>query len=81
NAVYETPYENSSIQRDVEGFSVVEHIEIRKQILLEKTIDIVNLFSMTPYFFKTSKPDFEKLQALKTLETQTEFCISIYTAN
>jgi 23S rRNA (guanine745-N1)-methyltransferase len=40
--------------------------------------DIENLFKMTPYYYKTSREDAEKLLSLEKLETTVHFGIEIY---
>jgi 23S rRNA (guanine745-N1)-methyltransferase len=38
----------------------------------------MNLFRMTPYFYKTGRDDQQKIENLDYLETETEFGISVY---
>lgn len=40
--------------------------------------DIINLFTMTPYSYKTSTQDIEKLKLITSLEVTLDFNISIY---
>jgi len=77
-AVYETPYENEVADFFVEGFELVENIPVEKVIHLECNEDIMNLMSMTPYFYRTSARDIEKLAALPSLDTLTQFNILVY---
>ena len=47
-------------------------------INLDNNQDIISLFKMTPYYYKTSKEDTEKLLKLETLTTTVHFAIEIY---
>jgi len=77
-AIYETPYENEVADFAVEGFELVENVAVEKVIHLECNEDIMNLMSMTPYFYRTSARDIEKLKELPSLETLTQFNILVY---
>lgn len=78
SAVYDTPYDNPESPHVPEGFCPVESGKISKKIDIATTQDIKNLFLMTPYAYKTSKTDAEKLDRLDGLTTETEFIVSIY---
>jgi 23S rRNA (guanine745-N1)-methyltransferase len=77
-AVYEKAYENTVDGQEIEGFKLIKRLEIRKNIRLESNTDIINLFTMTPYYYKTSAADQAKLKGLDTLETQLEFGVLVY---
>ena len=64
-AVYDNPYENEVKDTAIEGFELLGMEEIRRTLRLESTDDILNLFSMTPYYYKTSAADQEKLKNLQ----------------
>ncbi|MGN0620994.1 MAG: putative RNA methyltransferase [Porcipelethomonas sp.] len=76
--VYDNPYENELKDLSVEGFSLAAHYHEHRKINLENICDIMSLFSMTPYFYKTGEKDKNKLEALEALETETEFEILVY---
>ena len=80
-AIYETPYENEVADFAVEGFELVENVAVEKVIHLENNEDIMSLLSMTPYFYRTSARDIEKLKELPSLETLTQFNILVYRKN
>lgn len=77
-AVYSAPYENEVNNFDIDGFELVEQSFARKTIKLECSEDIMNLMSMTPYFYRTRPEDLQKLEGLEALETLTEFGILVY---
>lgn len=52
--------------------------EVKEIISLESQEDIQHLFTMTPYYYKTSKNDKEKLDSLQSLSTTIHFSITQY---
>ncbi|MBR5783458.1 MAG: methyltransferase domain-containing protein [Clostridia bacterium] len=76
-AIYDNPYENKVAVEQYEGFELVRRTDIRDKLTLRGE-DISNLFRMTPYFYKTSAADQQKLENAEVLETEIEFAILIY---
>ncbi len=76
--LYEVPYKNKPEKRNDELFSLVSQREIKYKINLIEKDDIENLFKMTPYYYKTSREDAEKLLSLEGLETTAHFAVEIY---
>ena len=71
--IYDKPYKNEvSIAFD-SGFEEVSLERVTNVITLTNNEDIMNLFKMTPYYYKTGKADQQKLENLDFLETKTEF--------
>lgn len=77
-AVYDTPLRNPAPITDIEGFSLLQAVPVQYEITLDSGEDIWNLFTMTPYYYKTGKADQEKLRSLHTLTTQVEILILTY---
>ena len=77
-AVYDKPYENSVKDYALEGFVFTDKVTAKKEITLENPQDIADLFSMTPYAYRTGEKERSRLAALERLTTQTEFEILIY---
>ena len=77
-AIYEEPYKNKPEIKNDKLFSLVECKELKNEITIESKDDIYNLFTMTPYYYKTSKEDTEKLLKLEKLTTTVHFAIEIY---
>lgn len=77
SAIYESPYENPEKHREYEGFIYVGSRNVKYETIIEKE-HIYDLFTMTPYYWKTSKRDAEKLASLETLSTELDFVISVY---
>lgn len=78
SAVYDKPYKNEVAELAIDGFDCIATDELRYKITLAANEDIKSLFSMTPYYYKTSRADQQKLDALDMLETEAEFCVAVY---
>ncbi len=77
-AIYDTPYENpENIPLD-DHFELVETKEVTYPFTLDSNEAIKELFTMTPYYFKTSLKDKEKLDNLNHLVLHASFLINIY---
>lgn len=77
-AVYDTPYENEVAEFVRTGYRLLDVEHLQDEITLNTPTDIQNLFLMTPYYYKTGKAEQERLKALQTLTTETEFYILVY---
>ena len=77
-AIYDNPYKNEVSREFGEGFEEEALISVRNNIVLTSGEDIMNLFRMTPYYYKTGRDDQQKIENLDYLETETEFGISVY---
>ena len=77
-AIYAVPYLNQVKDYELDGFELQSVEKISYEIELNSNEDIVNLFSMTPYYYKTGKNEQEKLKLLEKLKTTVEFEIITY---
>lgn len=77
-AIYDNPYQNDGIPAQIDGFRIVDEISVSREIFLDTTADIKNLFLMTPYVYKTSKEDEAKLDRLESLAVTTDFLVTTY---
>ncbi len=78
SAIYDTPYKNQHKDYEIEGFFFIDKVIAENTITLTDHNDMENLFKMTPYYYKTSKTDQEKLNNLEKLETKIQFEILVY---
>ena len=78
SVVYDKPYINPKPSISREGFSLISSEEIKYKIRLNCNEDIISLFKMTPYYYKTSKTDQEKLERIDSLITEIEFLVCEY---
>lgn len=76
--LYKNPYENEIDNKSLDGFTLLRERQISFNIDINSSDDIWNLFTMTPYFWKTSKDDSEKLKNINKLSTPIEFIIKTY---
>ena len=76
--LYEKPYENAVKRETYPGFQWLEEIPLRYTVHLDSSQDIMALFGMTPYAWKTPKAGVERLSALDKLDTQIGFDIHVY---
>ena len=77
-AIYDDIYENGERADLPKNMAFVEKQTVSFEIEVCGKDDIAALFSMTPYYWRTSEGDKEKLAALDTLKTEIEFEINIY---
>lgn len=79
--IYDTPYENPAPNRHLPGFSLVGEQALRYEIELGSSGDIISLFKMTPYYYKTSAADQKKAEGAEHLNTTVEFGVFVYQKN
>lgn len=77
-AVYDAPYENGEPETELEGFELSARLDVKTRIRVEGE-DVKRLFSMTPYYYKTSAADHAKLEKLERVDTELEVCLLRYT--
>ena len=80
SAIYDEPYENEKLDHQYEGFELVEKHKVNTVITLPNQQDIDNLFTMTPYYYKSSVESVERLHRLSSLQTQIDVDIIVYKA-
>lgn len=74
-AVYEKPYLNPAPSYSPEGFELLERADISREITVRPTEQIMDLFMMTPYYYKTGAEDQKKLASLPELRTEIAFTV------
>ena len=77
-AIYDDTYENGERADLPKNMTLVERTLTRFEIEVEGKDDIAALFSMTPYYWRTSEADKEKLLGVECLKTEVEFEIYVY---
>lgn len=78
NAIYDTVHTNEARADMPQNMALVEKHNVAYKIQLDSVEAIRNLFSMTPYSYRTSEKDMQKLLALTSLETEVEVDIFVY---
>ncbi len=76
--LYNTPYLNPERNDLPREMTLLHKKNLRTTILVKGNEMIRALFSMTPYYWRTSPSDCRKLDGLETLETELDFDIYIY---
>lgn len=77
-AIYNNPLKNPEENKEIDGFELAESRELKYSISLNNNSEIESLFKMTPYYYKTSRTDQQKLEKLNNLRTEIEFCVLVY---
>ena len=80
-AIYEVARGNDGRADLPRGMTPVEEIRVRFDICVEGKEPIMNLFAMTPYYWKTSVSDGEKLSRMDRLSTEVDVILGIYQKN
>ena len=76
--LYPVPYENPVKREDYPGFDWVGAEQVRYGLHLDRPEDIMALFRMTPYAWKTPREGIERLSSLSQIDTQIGFDIHLY---
>jgi 23S rRNA (guanine745-N1)-methyltransferase len=76
-AIYSTVRLNEEKEQEIEGFSLVGVKEVNDTIILNNS-ELMDLFTMTPYYYKSPKDSISKLSTLDSLKTEIEFKAYIY---
>lgn len=76
--LYPQPYENPVKLEEYAGFTHRETVPLRYTVTLSRSEDIMALFGMTPYAWKTPREGVARLSELETLETQIGFDLHLY---
>ena len=77
-AVYDRPYRNDGALPSTLQLRLVHTETVRDEINLVSQQDIQAVFRMTPYYYRTSPADREKLERLEQLRTPIEFVLGVY---
>ena len=76
--LYESTYENKERADLPINTEMIERLTLKYEIEVNGQSDVDNLFSMTPYYWRTSEADKEKLLGVECLKTEVEFEIYVY---
>lgn len=78
-AMYNEVRKNDERADMPKGMTCLAQERLRYIVNIEGNGDILNLFSMTPYYWRTSRADAEKLSGLKSLSTEVDILFTVYT--
>lgn len=77
-AIYDRVYENEERSDMPRKMKEIESLRVRYLLELKEKSAISDLFAMTPYYWRTSQKDKEKLEALSELKTEIDIVISVF---
>ncbi len=78
SVIYKTPYKNEPEEVGLDGFKLLSHETLSYTVKLNTEGDIRALFMMTPYAYRTSREDRERVLSLSEVTTEVEFVIDVY---
>ena len=78
SVIYKTPYKNEPEDVGLDGFKLLSHETLSYTLKLNTEGDIRALFMMTPYAYRTSREDRERVLSLSEVTTEVEFVIDVY---
>ena len=78
SAVYDKPYLNPKPNLQKSKFKVLNTCEVKYKIKLDNNEDIINLFKMTPYYYKTGRAETQKLINLDELNVTVHVGVEVY---
>lgn len=76
--LYENVIYNVMKEKDLKGFKLIDEIHIKDDITLKNKDEIYDLFTMTPYYYKSSKESMNKLLSKDSLKTRVSFVLLVY---
>lgn len=79
--LYDEPYLNDEEGYNLPDFELKNTYEVDFEITVDGEESIFDLFSMTPYYWKTPRDATERLKKTKTLQTEVSFRILHYEKN
>ncbi len=77
-ALYETTYKNTERMDMPSSMKLLEEKTVSYTISLPDNKSIMDLFSMTPYSYRTGENDLEKLKNTDSLTTEVEVLVRVY---
>lgn len=77
-AIYDTARVNEEREDIPKSVKLLEEKRVSFNISINDNDTVKNLFAMTPYYWKTSKSDFEKLEKIDFLQTEIDMIISVF---
>lgn len=80
-AIYEKTHVNEDRADLPDNMELVDSARLTYTIKVEGNESIKALFAMTPYYWKTSQSDVQKLDGLDSLETEIDIMLSVYKNN
>ena len=80
-AIYDNVRQNTERADMPQGMELLSEKHVRYDIELDTNERILDLFSMTPYYWRTSTEDRDKLLNISSLRTEIDVIVSVYKNN
>lgn len=77
NIIYDTPYKNDEQAPKSERLELISRTKVTNRVKIGAE-DLKQLFAMTPYYYRTSKDDIAKLDAINEIDLTVDFVILEY---
>ena len=77
-AVYDVPYKNDARADLPTEMELLREDRVRYTAHIPSGALVRSLFSMTPYAFRTSRADLEKLDHIESLDTEVDVTVAVY---
>lgn len=77
-AIYDNVHVNTERADMPENMELIDSVRVEYKIDLASNADVLSLFAMTPYYWRTSEEDAKKLARIDTLTTEVDVVISVY---
>lgn len=75
--LYDKPYKNDEQPPKAEALKLISQTKISKKVNINKA-DLIELFSMTPYYYRTSQENKDRLNLIEEISLTVEFIILEY---
>ena len=76
--MFDDVYDNEEKFLNYDGFELLNVENLKYETVIENNETIYNLFTMTPYYHRTSLQDKEKLKSISQLKTTIDVNFAIY---
>lgn len=76
--LYDTPYENAVQDTALDGFRLIDSVRVAFPFRLPTQAAIADLFTMTPYYYRTPAAGRARLASLCELSAEAEFFVLSY---
>lgn len=77
-AIYDTTYANAEREDMPIDMELISEKSVSYEMKIDDNETIVDLFYMTPYFYRTGEKDMDKLKRLESLTTPVDVLLRIY---
>lgn len=76
--LYDKVILNVMKEKNLQGFKLIDEIHISQDMDLKSSEEVYNLFTMTPYYYKSKLESLDKLQKINHLKVKASFVILVY---